>query len=141
MSRPRILLADDHQALKERVATLLGASYEIVGAVNNGQELVKEATRLQPDVIVLDITMPLMDGIEAAHELRKRGLTSRLVFLTIHCEDEFVKASLDEGGQGYVLKAHMKTHLIPAIEAALMGCTFLSTNQRHRSGAAKYPGE
>ena len=139
MSRPRVLLADDHQALTERVATLLGASYEIVGAVSNGRELVKEAIRLQPDVIILDITMPLMDGIEAAHEMRERGLASRLVFLTIHYEDEFVKACLDEGGQGYVLKAHMRTHLIPAIEAALMGCTFLSAKQVHRSGAGKYP--
>lgn len=139
MSRPRILLADDHQALTERVATLLGATYEIVGAVSDGQELVKEAIRLQPDVIILDITMPLMDGIEAAHELRERGLTAKLVFLTIHYEDEFVKACLDEGGQGYVLKAHMKAHLIPAIEAALMGCTFLSTKQAPRSRAVKYP--
>jgi DNA-binding NarL/FixJ family response regulator len=129
VSRPRILLADDHRALRERVTSLLEASYEIVGAVGDGEELVKQAIRLQPDVIVLDITMPLMDGIEVARELRQRGATMKLVFLTIHQEEEFVTACLGEGGQGYVLKAHMKSHLIPAIEAALMGGTFVSSTQ------------
>jgi len=140
VSRPRILLADDHRALLERTTALLTSSYEIVGTVGNGQELVKEAIRLNPDVIVLDLTMPVMDGIEAAHRLREIGLCSKLVFLTIHDEDEFVRACLDEGGQGYVLKAHMKTHLIPAIEAALMGCTFVSSAHARRSSPEKYPG-
>jgi DNA-binding NarL/FixJ family response regulator len=121
------LLADDHKALLERITVFLAPLYEIVGAVRNGQELVNEAIRLKPDVIVLDITMPVLDGIEAAHKMRKLGFTSKLVFLTIHEEDEFVRACLDEGAQGYVLKAQMKTHLVPAIEAALMGCTFLSS--------------
>jgi DNA-binding NarL/FixJ family response regulator len=83
--------------------------------------------------------MPVMDGIEAAHELRVHGIRARLVFLTIHQEEEFVRACLDQGGQGYVLKAHMKAHLIPAIEAALMGCTFVSSEQPHRRGTETYP--
>jgi DNA-binding NarL/FixJ family response regulator len=135
-----VLLADDHRALLERTRALLSFSYEIVGAVSNGQELVREAIRLNPDVIVLDITMPFMDGIEAAHKMREMGLSAKLVFLTIHNEDEFVKACLDEGGQGYVLKAHMKTHLVRAIEAALMGCTFVSSAHAHRTGSEKYHG-
>jgi DNA-binding NarL/FixJ family response regulator len=139
VNRPRVLLADDHRALLERTTALLSSSYEIVGAVSNGQELVTEAIRLNPDVIVLDITMPFMDGIEAARKLREIGLSSKLVFLTIHNEDEFVKACLDEGGQGYVLKAHMKTHLVRAIEAALMGCTFISSAHAHRTDPENYP--
>ncbi len=122
------------------MTVLLSFSYEIVGAVSNGQELVTEAIRLNPDVIVLDITMPVMDGIEAARKLREIGLSSKLVFLTIHDEDEFVRACLAEGGQGYVLKAHMKTHLVQAIEAALMGCTFVSSAHAHRVGSEKYSG-
>src|ERR1700760_1952413 len=140
VSRPRILLADDHRALLERTTALLTSSYEIIGTVRNGQELVKEAIRLNPDVIVLDITMPLMDGIEAAHQLRQIGISSKLVFLTIHDEDEFVRACLDEGGQGYVLKVHMKTHLIPAIEAALMGGTFVSSARVRRGEPETYSG-
>lgn len=139
MNRPRVLLADDHRALLERMTVLLSFSYEIVGAVSNGQELVTEAIRLNPDVIVLDITMPLMDGIEAARKLREIGLSSKLVFLTIHNEDEFVRACLDEGGQGYVLKAHMKTHLVRAIEAALMGRTFISSAHAHRTDPENHP--
>jgi DNA-binding NarL/FixJ family response regulator len=140
VKRPRVLLADDHQALLERTTALLSFSYEIVGAVSNGQELVKEAIRLNPDVIVLDITMPFMDGIEAARKLREIGLSAKLVFLTMHNDDEFVRACFEEGGQGYVLKAHMKTHLVRAIEAALTGCTFVSASPAHRTNPENYHG-
>jgi len=140
VSRPRILVADDHRALLERTTVLLGTSYDVVGTASNGRELVAEAIRLDPDVIVLDITMPVMDGIDAARELRVRGIRARLVFLTIHDEEEFVRACLDQGGKGYVLKVHMKAHLIPAIEAALMGCTFVSSACIHRTGPEPSPG-
>lgn len=126
MSRPRILLADDHQAMLERVRTLLQSVFDIVGAARTGQEMVSEAMRLSPDVIVADISMPDLSGIEAAQELRKKGSAAKLVFLTIHASDEFVDACLTEGALGYVVKAHMKTDLIPAINAALSGGSFIS---------------
>jgi DNA-binding NarL/FixJ family response regulator len=88
--------------------------------------MVSEATRLNPDVIVVDISMPELSGIEAVHQLRKKGSTARVVFLTIHSEDEFVQACLAEGAWGYVVKVHMKTDLIPAINAALSGHPFVS---------------
>ena len=124
--RPRILLADDHQVLLQRVVRLLRAAFEVVGTTDNGRQMIAEAMRLRPDVIVADISMPDLSGIEAARQLRRMGSTARIVFLTVHAEDEFVSACLGEGALGYVIKAHMKTDLIPAINAALCGQSFIS---------------
>lgn len=126
LKRPRILLADDHQLVLQRVKTLLQTVFNVVGAARDGREMVSEALRLRPDVIVADISMPGLSGIEAAHQLRQRGSTAKLVFLTIHLEDEFLDACLAEGALGYVVKAHLKTDLIPAINAALCGRSFIS---------------
>ena len=100
MNRPRILLADDHSSVTERVSELLQPSFEVVGAVTNGKELLLESARLQPDVIVLDISMPELSGIEAAHELRSLGSTAKIVFLTVQTRVEFVRACLAEGALG-----------------------------------------
>jgi len=111
----------------ERVTALLQSAFDVVGAAHNGREMISEATRLNPDVIVADISMPALSGIEAAHQLRESGSTAKLVFLTIHAEQEFVDACLEEGALGYVVKSHMKTDLIPAINAALSGQCFVSS--------------
>jgi len=92
---------------------------------------VAEALRLCPDVIVGDITMPVLSGIDAAHRLRESALTAKMVFLTIHSEEQFMMACMAEGALGYVLKSHRKAHLIPAIQAAVVGqsyiCPFVPT--------------
>ncbi len=124
--RPRVLLADDHLAIVQRVTTLLEAKFEVVGAARTGREMVTEAVRLKPDVIVVDISMPEGGGIEAVHELRELGSTAKVVFLTIRSEEEFVNACFAEGALGYVAKVHMKTDLISAINAALLGHPFIS---------------
>jgi len=128
--RPRILPAEDHAALLEGVEALLAPRFDVVGTVSDGATLVSEGLRLCPDVIVSDITMPGLSGIDAVHRLREFASSARIVFLTIHSEEQFVEACVAEGALGYVVKAHMKTHLIPAIEAALIGesylCPFLS---------------
>jgi DNA-binding NarL/FixJ family response regulator len=124
--RPRILVADDHLAVLQRVAKLLQSVFDVVGSARTGREMVSEATRLDPDVIVADISMPELSGIEAVQELRKSGSSVKVVFLTIHSEDEFVQACFAEGALGYVIKAHMKTDLIPAINAVLAGRPFVS---------------
>ena len=126
MNRARVLLADDHSAVLDRVGVLLSSTFEVVGAVTNGQELLSAGIGLDPDVIVSDVTMPLMDGIEAAHQLREAGSRAKFVFLTIHIEHEFVDACVAEGALGYVVKSQMKTELIPAIKAVLVGRTFIS---------------
>jgi DNA-binding NarL/FixJ family response regulator len=126
LSRARVLLADDHSVMLDRVGVLLSPSFEVVGAVTNGQEMISTGIRLNPDVIVADITMPGLTGIEAAQQLREAGSRARFVFLTIHIEHEFVDACVSQGALGYVVKSHMKTDLIPAIKAALTGRTFIS---------------
>jgi DNA-binding NarL/FixJ family response regulator len=126
LSRARVLLADDHSVMLDRVRVLLSSSFEVVGAVTNGMEMISAGIRLDPDVIVADITMPGLTGIEAAQQLREAGSRARFVFLTIHIEHEFVDACVSQGALGYVVKSHMKTDLIPAIKAALMGRTFIS---------------
>jgi DNA-binding NarL/FixJ family response regulator len=126
LNRARVLLADDHLVVLDRVGALLSSSFEVVAAVTNGQELISEGIRLDPDVIVSDITMPGLSGIEAAHQLRKVGSRAKFVFLTIHIEHEFIDACVAEGALGYVVKSHVKTDLIPAIKAALSGRTFIS---------------
>ena len=128
-ARPRILVADDHPLVLERVVALLQADFEVVGTARNGQELVVEAMRLNPEVIVADITMPELDGIAAAHQLRANGCTARLIFLTIHTDDEFTKACWAEGALGYVAKPQLRADLIPAIRAALLGQRFVSSKR------------
>jgi DNA-binding NarL/FixJ family response regulator len=128
--RPRILLADDHSAVLERAQSLLKPLFEVVGTVNNGGDLVTEAQHLQPDIIVLDIMMPVLTGIEAAHQLREIGISAKLVFLTVHEEPAFVHACFAEGGLGFVKKSCMGTDLIPAINEALSGRHFVSPSAR-----------
>jgi DNA-binding NarL/FixJ family response regulator len=127
MKHPRVLLADDNRLLVERVAELLAPSFDVVGTAHDGQELVHKALRLTPDVIVADITMPVLTGIEAVRRLRNAGLKTRFVFLTIHSESEFLEACLADGAVGYVLKTQMTGDLIPAINAAVAGKQFVSS--------------
>jgi DNA-binding NarL/FixJ family response regulator len=126
--RPRALLADDHLALIEAETALLLRYFDVVGAVNDGATLVSQALQLNPDVIVADITMPVLDGIRAIRRLRESGCKAKIVFLTIHSEQEFVQTCLEEGALGYVLKSDMKAHLVPAIRAALAGQRYVAVS-------------
>jgi DNA-binding NarL/FixJ family response regulator len=110
----------------------LSTEFEVVGKVGDGQALFDEALRLEPDVIVTDISMPILNGIEAAERLRDSGCKSRIVFLTIHSDAEFVRRCLSAGAFGYVAKPRMASELIPAIREALDGRIFVS-----RHGAAE----
>ena len=121
-----MLLADDHDLVLARVLSLLNSSFEVVGTANNGRDLLAEAQRLHPDVIVLDITMPILTGIEAARELRAAGSMVKLVFLTVNEDAAFVRACFSEGALGYVKKSRLGTDLIPAINDALSGRCFIS---------------
>ena len=126
LNRPRVLLADDHGPMIERVKALLEADFEIVGNVDSGTDLVSEARRLEPDIILLDISMPGLTGIEAAHELRQKGTKARFVFLTVHERVEFVHACLAEGALGYVVKSRVASDLVTALGEALSGRRFIS---------------
>jgi len=129
--RPRIFLADDHPAVLKATTALLKPQFDIVGNATDGAALVSEVLRLSPDVAVVDITMPVLSGIDAIRRLRESAPSVKIVFLTVHSEQPFVEACMAEGALGYVLKSHMKSHLIPAIQAALVGrsyiCPFVAT--------------
>ncbi len=126
-NRVRVLLADDHPLVLQRVTALLQSTFDVVGVARDGIEMVEEAMRLSPDIIVADISMPELDGIQAAHRLRDMGAKATIVFLTIHASPEFVEACLAEGALGFVLKAQIKADLIPAINSALSGRCFVSS--------------
>jgi DNA-binding NarL/FixJ family response regulator len=126
VERPRVLLADDHPAMLALTAAALADECLVVGNVGDGYELLAEAERLHPDVIVLDITMPRLDGIEAARQLRRAHQSARLVFLTVHEDADYARAALDAGGLGYVVKTRLASDLLPAIRAALADRRFVS---------------
>jgi DNA-binding NarL/FixJ family response regulator len=124
--RPRVFLADDHLEFLEAEIALLRPHFELVGTASDGISLVSEAQRLNPDVIVVDITMPMMNGIDAVHKLVESGSSAKFVFLTINTGEEFVNACLAAGAQAFVWKSRMKAHLIPAIHAVLEDLPYIS---------------
>jgi len=126
MGKIRILLADDHQMVLQRVCELLGEDFDIVGAVNNGQDAVVAALRLNPDVLVIDISMPILNGLQAVQQLRTAKQPTKVVFLTVHRDEDFVAAALSTGALGYVTKSDVATDLVPAIFEALAGRIYVS---------------
>lgn len=128
MVRPRVLLADDNLELLEAESFMLAPYFELVGTVRDGESLISAVQQLHPDVVVVDIAMPVKSGIEAVHQLSLSGTGAgtAFVFLTIHSEEEFINACLAEGACGYVFKSQMGTHLIPAIYSALRGDRYVS---------------
>ena len=126
MRNMRVLLADDHPGLLEVVRSLLKTEVEVVGCVDNGESLFEAAMELHPDVIVTDISMPKLSGIEAVDRLRDSGCLSKVVFLTVHSDPDFVSAGLKTGALGYVRKTSMATDLFFAIQEVLAGRVFVS---------------
>lgn len=126
MSKIRVLLADDYRPILESVSRLLGHGFEIVGEAQNGHTLVEAALKLKPDVIVTDISMPILNGIEAAKRLRQAGSTSKIVFLTVILDRDFISTCLAAGALGYVAKARLGSDLEPAIREAVAGRIFIS---------------
>jgi DNA-binding NarL/FixJ family response regulator len=124
--RPRILLADDHREFLEAESALLRPYFDLVGTASNGSSLISEVQRLKPDVVVVDITMPVMNGIDAVRKLIESGSAAKFIFLTINTDQEFVKACMKVGARGYVWKSRMKGHLVPAIRAALEDLPYIS---------------
>ena len=126
MSRFRVLLADDHRIVAEGIKRLLEGEFELVGMVEDGLALLAKARELKPDVLVIDITMPELNGIEAFEELKKDNPQLRAVFLTMHHNVAYARRALDAGALGYVLKHSASDELILAVRAAAAGKTFVS---------------
>jgi CheY-like chemotaxis protein len=124
--RPRVLLVDDNQAMLDRAAAVLSPGCVIVGTVTDGSAALAAADTLQPDVIVLDISMPGMCGLEVATRLRAAGSKAAVVFLTIHDDEEVIRAARGAGGVGYVLKPRLASDLLLAALGASAGRPFVS---------------
>jgi len=125
--RPRILLADDHAMVAAGLGSLVATVADLVGQVNDGLQLVSETRRLGPDVVISDLTMPGMSGIDAMRELKAEGTTARFIFVTIHTEAHLAAQALRAGAAGYLLKHSAGEELIDAIRAVLDGRTYITT--------------
>ncbi len=126
MSKPRLLIADDHRILAEGLRGLLEPEFEVVGVVADGRELVAAAKKHRPDVIVADVTMPSLNGIEAAAQLRDMEVKAKVVFLTMHRDVAYARRAMEAGAAGFVLKHSAASELVTAVREALRGQTYVT---------------
>ena len=126
MGRPRILLADDHALLLDAFKALLESEFEVVGAVTDGRALLAECARVMPDVVVLDIAMPLLNGLDAGRQIKHQWRSVKLIYLTMNPEPRLAADALRLGASGYVLKSSAATELKQAIREALHGRSYIT---------------
>jgi DNA-binding NarL/FixJ family response regulator len=128
MPRATVLVADDHAVVAEGLASLLRAEFSLVGTVTDGAQLLEAARRFQPDVIVTDMAMPGLNGLDALRQLRADGLASRVVVLTMHADVQLAAEALRAGASGFVVKSAAGKELVAAIHAVLRGKTYLTAD-------------
>jgi DNA-binding NarL/FixJ family response regulator len=126
MTKPRILIADDHGILAEGLRRMLEPDFDVVGLVSNGIELIAAAQQWSPDIIIADITMPEMNGIDAMIQLRAQGVTSKVIFLTMHRDVAYARRATEAGAAGYLLKHSVSSELTGAIREVLQGRTYVT---------------
>jgi DNA-binding NarL/FixJ family response regulator len=126
MSRPRVLLADDHALLLGAFEKLLSGEYDIVGQVSDGRALVDAADRLKPDIIVLDISMPFLNGLEAARQIKQKNRGAKLVFLTMNEDTDLAAEAFKAGASGYLLKRSAASELLTALREVLQGRSYVT---------------
>jgi DNA-binding NarL/FixJ family response regulator len=126
MGGVRILLADDQQEILETALQLFDGEFDIVATAKDGEGAIEAAVRLDPDLLVLDISMPVFSGIEAAAQLKESACRAKVIFLTVHDDPDYVEAAFSIGAVGYVLKRRLAVDLLPAIREVLQGHTFVS---------------
>ena len=126
LKRVRLILVDDHPDVLRQALQVLSDRFEVVAGSEDASQLLNAVREWQPDLVVLDITLASVCGIELARHLRAGGCTTRLVFLTAHADSDYAYAAFEVGALGYVLKPRMVTDLVPALDAALSGKRFVS---------------
>src|SRR5262245_54338416 len=126
MSRPRVLLADDHTLVLDGFRKLLEDRCEIVGVAEDGRTLLRMAHELQPDIITLDISMPQLNGVDAARKLKKTLPCSKLIFVTMHADPAYVNEAFKAGASGYLLKRSAGSELLQAIQAVMDGQCYVT---------------
>jgi DNA-binding NarL/FixJ family response regulator len=136
MPRATVLLADDHAIVAEGLASLLGREFSLVGTATDGLELLEAARRLRPDVIVADLAMPRLSGLDALRRMRADGLATPMIFLTMHADAQLAAEALRAGASGFVVKHAAGKELIAAIHAVLRGKTYLTTELAQEVAAA-----
>jgi DNA-binding NarL/FixJ family response regulator len=126
MKKVTVILADDHKIILEGLKNLLEEEFEVLGQAEDGRQLLENAQKLHPDVVVVDISMPLLNGIDAVKQLKKTHPDIKVVFLTMHNDAMYAKEAFDAGASGFVLKHSAPSELITAIHEALNGNTYIS---------------
>ena len=126
MKRPKVLIADDHSMVIDGLRSLLEPEFEVVGAVNDGRAVLPEVRKLQPDVVVIDISMPLLNGLDCTRQLHDTGCTAKILILTMHPDATLAQEALAAGASGYVLKSSPGSELKGALRDVLQGRTYLS---------------
>lgn len=124
--RPRILLADDHALVLEGFRRILEGQYDLVGTVQDGHAILEAARRLQPDIVILDVSMPLLNGIDAAVQVKKLCPKTKIIFVTMHADTEYVRSAFEAGASAYVLKRSAVDELEQAIRAVLAGHSYIT---------------
>jgi DNA-binding NarL/FixJ family response regulator len=127
MSKPRVLLADDHTLVLEGFKKLLEEHSQVVGTVGDGRSLLEAAKRLRPDIVVLDISMPKLNGLDAARRLRKIVPQARLIFVTVHADSDYVNQAFQAGASGYLLKRSAGSELLQAVQAVASGNYYITS--------------
>jgi DNA-binding NarL/FixJ family response regulator len=126
LGKLRVVLADDHQHMIAMARQTLGEEFEVVSAVENGKQAVHAVLTLNPDVLVVDISMPVLNGLQAAQQVQTANSRAKIIFLTIYESRDFLDAAFSAGASGYVNKRQLSTDLVPAIHEAMLGRTFIS---------------
>lgn len=126
MVRTKIILADDHKMFLQGLQSLLEDEFDLVGIVGNGQALVEAAQRVDADVIIVDISMPVLNGFDAVRQLKEQGITAKIIFLTMHADDRLLAEAFRCGGSGYVLKQSAGEELTLAIKQVLAGQKYVT---------------
>jgi DNA-binding NarL/FixJ family response regulator len=122
----RVLLVDDNPAIRAAAARLLTSRFDVIGAVSDGQSALEAFAKLAPDVVVMDISMPILNGIEAARILRKTHPAAKVIFFTVDGSADLQHVAMETGALGYVLKKRMGADLVEAIKLAMVGSKFVS---------------
>jgi DNA-binding NarL/FixJ family response regulator len=125
-SRPRVLIAEDHTLVAELCKKLLDVEYEVVGIVGNGRAMIRAATQLKPHVILVDITMPVLNGLDAGRQVKGTDSTIKLIYLTMNPDPEVVAEAFRRGGSGYLLKTCASSEMVLAVREVLRGNMYIS---------------
>jgi len=138
--RPRILLADDHRIVAEGLRSLLEPEFELIGIVEDGRALVDASKKLRPDVIIVDISMPLLNGIEAVRQIKKENKDIKVIFLTMHPDVTYAVSAMEAGAQGYVLKHSAPSELTTAVRKALSDRIYITPLIENEIMSSQYMG-